>query len=107
MRVRVSDLVVVEEVGHLARVEDVVDVLEEGLLDDLVRVRARVRARARARVRARARARARARVRVRAAARVRVRVITCVSVKRKVSGLPSSPAMSSAFLTSSRHSALP
>ena len=35
MRVRVSDLVVVEEVGHLARVEDVVDVLEEGLLDDL------------------------------------------------------------------------
>eukprot|EP00966_Prymnesium_polylepis_P179650 4159641-Prymnesium_polylepis.1 len=35
---RVDDLrlvVVVEEVGHLARVEDVVDVLEEGLLDDL------------------------------------------------------------------------
>ena len=35
---RVDDLrrvVVVEQVGHLARVEDVVDVLEEGLLDDL------------------------------------------------------------------------
>ena len=73
MRVRVSDLVVVEEVGHLARVEDVVDVLEEGLLDDLVRARARARVTARARARARVGvgARVRAGVRVRVGVRVR------------------------------------